>query len=78
MKLLLEANFSWRLSIKLKQHFTDCVHVDKIDLPVPAKDTEIWNCALENQYIIVTNDEDFLNLSHVKGFPPKALATKAQ
>jgi hypothetical protein len=29
MKLLPEANLSWRLTDKLKPHFTNCIHVDK-------------------------------------------------
>ena len=73
MKLLLDANISWRLTNKLKECFSDCLHVDKIGLAVPASDSEIWNYALENQLIIVTNDEDFLNFSNVKGFPPKVV-----
>lgn len=34
---------------------------------------EIWNYALNNDFIIVTNDNDFLNLAEVKGFPPKVV-----
>jgi len=71
MKLLLDANISWRLSAKLKLHFEDCVHVDHIGLNIPVTDTGIWNYALYNNLIIVTNDEDFLNFSNIKGFPPK-------
>ena len=73
MKLLLDANLSWRLIEKLKAYFTDCFHVDKIGLSNPAKDGEIWNYALIHQLIIVTNDEDFLNYSQVKGFPPRVV-----
>jgi len=73
MKLLLDANLSWRLSNKLKVHFEDCLHVDYIGLTVPAKDIDIWNYALANDLIIVTNDDDFLNLANVKGFPPKVV-----
>ncbi|HVX28169.1 MAG TPA: DUF5615 family PIN-like protein [Parafilimonas sp.] len=76
MKLLLDANISWRLVTKLKLHFEACVHVDYVGLSVPAKDVEIWNYALDNDFIIVTNDEDFLNLSNIKGFPPKILLLK--
>lgn len=36
-------------------------------------DTAIWSFALENQYTIVTNDEDFYILSLGKGFPPKII-----
>ena len=41
MKLLLDANLSWRMIVNLKQHFEDCFHVDKIGLNIPAKDIEI-------------------------------------
>ena len=73
MNLLLDANLSWRLMNKLKSHFNDCSHVDHIGLTIPAKDLEIWNYALANDLIIVTNDDDFLNLANVKGFPPKVV-----
>ena len=71
MKLLLDANISWRLANKLKVHFEDCIHVDYIGLETPATDTAIWNFALAANLVIVTNDEDFLNFSNIKGFPPK-------
>jgi predicted nuclease of predicted toxin-antitoxin system len=71
MKLLLDANISWRLANRLKAYFEDCFHVDHIGLEIPAKDTAIWNFALTANLIIVTNDEDFLNFSNIKGFPPK-------
>ena len=73
MKLLLDANISWRLTAKLKSDFTDCFHVDHIGLTIPAKDIEIWDYALLNNLIIVTNDDDFLNLATNKGFPPKVV-----
>jgi predicted nuclease of predicted toxin-antitoxin system len=73
MKLLLDANLSWRLTDKLKPHFTDCLHVDKTGLMVPAKDSEIWAYALQHNYILVTNDDDFLDFARVKGFPPKVV-----
>ncbi len=54
-------------------HFEDCFHVDHIGVTIPAKDTEIWNYALSSNCIIVTNDNDFLNLAEVRGFPPKVV-----
>jgi predicted nuclease of predicted toxin-antitoxin system len=71
MNLLLDANISWRLANRLKTHFEGCFHVDFLDLPIPATDTAIWNYAHNANLIIVTNDEDFLNFSNIKGFPPK-------
>ena len=73
MKLLLDANLSWRLTVKLKSHFEDCLHVDRIGLNIPVRDSEIWDYALTNQLIIVTNDDDFLNFANIKGFPPKVI-----
>jgi predicted nuclease of predicted toxin-antitoxin system len=76
MKLLLDASLSWRLCARLKEHFQDCFHVDRIGLKVPATDTLIWLYALHNKLVIVTNDIDFLNLLDFKGFPPKIILLK--
>lgn len=73
MKLLLDANLSWRLTNKLLPHFGECLHVDKTGLQAPAKDSEIWNYALEHGFILITNDDDFLDYARVKGFPPKVV-----
>jgi predicted nuclease of predicted toxin-antitoxin system len=73
MRLLLDANLSWRMVAVLKLHFEDCYHVDSIGLTVPAKDSEIWDNARKNNLIIVTNDEDFIDFINVKGFPPKVI-----
>jgi predicted nuclease of predicted toxin-antitoxin system len=61
MKLLFDANISRRLA----------ANVDYIGLPIPAKDKEIWEYALKNSLIIVTNDNDFLNLVNIKDFRQK-------
>jgi predicted nuclease of predicted toxin-antitoxin system len=76
IRLLLDANLSWRSVKTLKEHFDDCCHVDNTGLSVPAQDTEIWEYARKNNFLVVTNDEDFLYLSTIKGFPPKILLLK--
>jgi predicted nuclease of predicted toxin-antitoxin system len=76
MKLLLDANISWRLCIPLAEHFGHCDHVNRTGLNPPAKDSEIWRYALQNDYIIVTHDFDFLNLLEVYGHPPKVILLK--
>jgi predicted nuclease of predicted toxin-antitoxin system len=76
MKLLLDANVLWRLAAHLQPYFSYCLQVDHIGLSVPAKDIEIWNYALAKECIIVTNDEDFLNLLNIKGYPPKLILLK--
>lgn len=72
MKLLFDANISWRI-VKLTAPVFDSLHVEQSTLPIPATDSEIWSYARENDFIIVTNDEDFINLAVAKGFPPKII-----
>jgi predicted nuclease of predicted toxin-antitoxin system len=50
--------------------------VNRIALAPPAKDSEIWKYALQNDYVIVTHDFDFLNLLEVHGYPPKVILLK--
>ena len=71
MKILFDANISWKLVNKLNPIFGECAHVDHIGLDVPVEDIDIWNYAMDNGYIIVTKDNDFVDLLEVNGFPPK-------
>jgi predicted nuclease of predicted toxin-antitoxin system len=73
MKLLLDANISWKLISALKPTFGECLHVDFTELNKPAKDAEIWEYALMNACIIVTKDNDFIGLLESRGFPPKVV-----
>ena len=74
MKLLLDANISWRLIAILKEHFGECVHADDIpELGFPAKDAKIWQYAKDNEYTIITRDNDFNDLISIRGFPPKII-----
>jgi predicted nuclease of predicted toxin-antitoxin system len=76
MKLLLDANISWRLSPFLVEHFCECIHVNKTELSKPAKDADIWKFAKEFGYTIITQDTDFLNFLETKGYPPKVILIK--
>jgi predicted nuclease of predicted toxin-antitoxin system len=76
IKLLLDANISWKLLGILKPVYGGCSHVDLIGIDVPAKDTAIWEYARDNGYIIVTKDNDFLDLLESNGFPPKVVLVK--
>jgi predicted nuclease of predicted toxin-antitoxin system len=78
MRLLLDANLSWRMVSILKQYFEDCIHVEKSELEIPATDIQIWNYAARNNFIIVTNDEDFVDFAQVKGFPPKVVILRTR
>ena len=76
MKLLLDANLSWRLCSFILENIGECIHVNKTELPYPAKDLEIWQYAKDQGYIIVTQDSDFLNFLETKGYPPKIILIK--
>ena len=73
MKILLDANISWKLVNKLKPIFGECAHVDLIGFDVPVEDIDIWNYAGNNNYIILTKDTDFVDLLELNGFPPKVI-----
>ena len=73
MKILLDANISWKLINKLNLFYEECAHVDLIGLNVPANDIDIWDYALQNGYIIITKDNDFVDLLELNGFPPKVV-----
>ncbi|MBK7690950.1 MAG: DUF5615 family PIN-like protein [Bacteroidetes bacterium] len=75
MKLLLDANLSWRIVSLLKPYFDDVAHVDFV-IAYMANDTVIWQFAKENNYVIVSNDEDFINLLNLFGPPPKVVLLK--
>ncbi|HNE49717.1 MAG TPA: DUF5615 family PIN-like protein [Chitinophagales bacterium] len=77
MNLLLDENLSWRLVKKLEDDFGILIHSNKINPKNKRpKDIEIWEYALNNNFTIVTNDEDFSRLSLFKGFPPKVILLK--
>jgi len=75
VKLLLDANVSWRLTKPLKNHFPYLAHI--LDsFAHNANDNVIWEHAAKEGYTIVTNDEDFVKLLSAKGWPPKVILLK--
>jgi predicted nuclease of predicted toxin-antitoxin system len=76
MKLLLDANLSWRLVKNFEDHFPNSLHISRTGLSAPAEDENIFAYAKENDFLIVTFDEDLLLLSFRFGFPPKVILLK--
>ena len=72
MKLLLDQHLSPRLVERLADLFPGSDHVSQVGLD-RAFDREVWEYALTNDFIIVTKDADFGELSVVVGFPPKVI-----
>jgi predicted nuclease of predicted toxin-antitoxin system len=73
MTILLDANISWRLVKNLSKHFRNVLHVRHTGLPDPAQDDQIWLWAKLNNAVIITNDQDFINMLSTYGFPPKVV-----
>jgi predicted nuclease of predicted toxin-antitoxin system len=76
MKLLLDANISWRAIKSIENEFSNCLHCKDIQINQPAKDIEIWNFAKQNNFTILTHDDDFEKLLLLKGAPPKVIILK--
>ena len=72
MKLLLDQNISFRVVQLISGTFDSIQQVKQLNL-VDASDSRIWNFALRNNYTIITFDADFIELSTLKGFPPKII-----
>lgn len=72
MKLLFDENLSPTLAERLKGTFPGSAHVRTLGLR-GANDLEIWRYAAAHDFIIVTKDDDFSDLSVLYGAPPKVL-----
>jgi predicted nuclease of predicted toxin-antitoxin system len=72
VKLLLDVNLSFRLLRRLEPVFPGSRHVDRITLP-SRTDLSIWDYAGFHGFIIVSKDNDFRQLSFLKGPPPKVI-----
>lgn len=70
--LLFDQNLSPRLVERLADIYPGSVHVDGIGLAT-IPDREVWDYARQHDYIIVTKDADFSELSLLLGFPPKVI-----
>ncbi len=72
MKLLFDQNLSFKLCARLRDLFPDSQQVRLLGLD-QADDTQIWAQAAKDDYVIVTQDVDFVNLSLLNGAPPKVI-----
>ena len=70
MKHLLDENLSHRLVARLQGSFADSAHVDDVGLH-GRLDTAIWDYASRYGFVVVSKDDDFRQLSFLRGHPPK-------
>ena len=72
MKLLLDENISFRLVSRLRDSFPGIKHISDFELN-SIDDKVIFQFAKENDFAIVTFDEDYFTLSVLNSFPPKII-----
>jgi len=72
MKVLFDQNLSPKLVVGLADLLPDSSHVQSAGLG-PASDEDVWEYARLNGFAIVTKDEDYNNLSVVRGTSPKVI-----
>ena len=72
MKLLFDHNLSPRLVNRLADIYPGSNHLFNLNLDT-AEDSFVWQYARDNDFIIVTKDSDFSELSLLRGFPPKVI-----
>jgi predicted nuclease of predicted toxin-antitoxin system len=75
MKFLLDENISSRIIPLLGESIGEVTYLisDKTGLKPPISDHLVWKYAKENDYHIITRDEDFIKLSMLFGSPPKVV-----
>lgn len=72
MKLLLDQNLSFRLVEPLQDAYPDTTQVRLVGLE-HADDQAVWEYARQHDFVIVTKDSDFHELSLLAGPPPKVI-----
>ena len=72
MRFLYDQNLSYRLVADLKDLYPDSLHVRDIGMK-ESDDSDIWDYAAQNGYIIVSKDSDFRQQSFMYGHPPKVI-----
>lgn len=72
MKLLFDQNLSYRLCELVADIFPDSKQVRLLGLE-RAEDIQIWEYARKEDFVIVTLDADFYELSLLHDSPPKVL-----
>ena len=72
MKLLFDQNLSPRLVGLLADLYPASSHLSLLGLD-RALDDVVWEHARDHDFVIVSKDADFNNLSVVRGFPPKVI-----
>ena len=72
---LLDENISFKVAKQIAEVYSNVIHVSSVGL-INSSDFQIWEYARNYDLSIVTFDKDFLNISLLKGNPPKIILLK--
>ena len=72
MRLLFDENLSPDLPKQIAGIFPSSAHIRDVGL-LGADDVVIWRLAAEKGFVLVTKDDDFVELSILRGAPPKII-----
>lgn len=72
MNLLFDQNISFHIVKRIEDIFPGSISVRELGYDNP-HDFDIWNFAKSNNFSIVTFDSDFIDISNLRGFPPKII-----
>jgi predicted nuclease of predicted toxin-antitoxin system len=72
MKFLIDNNLSFKLVSPLQNDFPATAHIRSV-LNVNADDLTIWEFARDNDYVLLTKDNDFDERIQLTGCPPKVV-----
>jgi predicted nuclease of predicted toxin-antitoxin system len=75
MKLLIDENISYRLVKMISDIFPESEQVKRLGM-LGIDDLTIWKFAKDNNFSILTYDNDYEDLSNVLGNPPKVILLK--
>lgn len=70
MKILFDENLSPALVVGLAAEYPGSTHVREVGLR-GATDSQIWEYARTEGFVIASKDTDFRERSFLEGFPPK-------
>jgi len=77
MKLLFDQNLSPSLVGHLRDLFPGSEHVFQLGLG-DAPDLLVWQYARDNDRLLVSKDADFVEISTLRGFPPKVTGCESE
>jgi predicted nuclease of predicted toxin-antitoxin system len=72
MKLLLDQNLSRKIVSQIEEIYPDSRHITSV-MAETTSDRDIWLYAQENDFVILTKDDDFEQRSILLGHPPKII-----